>query len=76
VHGDGGTDTDSGGGEGEPGALGEHEQRMTVGSPVESLWRRGGWPVWAVHSAVELKLSGNGGRAWREPGRQRGWPRT
>jgi len=29
-----------------------------------------GWPVWAVHSAVELKLSGNGGRAWRGPGRQ------
>jgi len=42
VHGDGGTDTDSGGGEGEPGVLVEHEQRVTVGSPVESLWRRGG----------------------------------
>ena len=42
MHGDGGTDTDSGGGEGEPGVLGEHEQRVIVGSPVESLWRCGG----------------------------------
>ena len=42
VHGDGGTDTDSGGGEGEPGVLREHEQRVSVESPVESLWRHGG----------------------------------